>query len=88
MKKRLSARASNTSTIAGINSTIGTRSKPACQLAQAKLRTGDRSVIQDRLKLPGAWWLEENARKTLAMPVTHANGEWRTYWSRRSQGID
>lgn len=57
-------------------------------IGSGEVESGHRSVIQERLKLPGAWWLEENVRKMLALRVTRANGEWQTYWSRRSQGID
>jgi len=57
-------------------------------IGSGEIESAHRSVIQERLKLPGAWWLAENARKLLALRVTRANGEWQTYWTRRSQGID
>ena len=57
-------------------------------IGSGEIESGNRSVIQKRLKLPGAWWLEENARKMLAVRVTRANGEWHTYWKQRSQGVD
>lgn len=55
-------------------------------IGSGEIESAHRSVIQERLKLPGAWWLEENAGKMLALRVTRANGEWQTYWSQRSQG--
>lgn len=57
-------------------------------IGSGEIESAHRSVIQERLKLPGAWWLEENARKMLALRVTRANGEWQTYWTRHNQGID
>jgi hypothetical protein len=56
-------------------------------IGSGEIESAHRSVIQERLKLPGAWWLEENARKMLALRVARANGEWQTYWTRRSQGV-
>ena len=41
-----------------------------------------RSVIHQRLKIPGAWWLRENARKMLNLRTLRANeGCWDTYWA-------
>jgi hypothetical protein len=57
-------------------------------IGSGEIESAHRSVIQERLKLPGAWWLEENARKMPALRVTRANGEWQTYWTRHNQGID
>ena len=37
-------------------------------------------VIQERLKLSGCWWKEENAMSMLALRVLRANGDWDNYW--------
>ena len=42
-----------------------------------------RYVIQERLKLSGAWWKIDNADKMLALRVTRANGNWEKYWNSR-----
>ena len=43
---------------------------------------GHRHVIQARLKRSGAWWLERNARRIVALRVARANGDWSRYWDR------
>jgi len=42
-----------------------------------------RYVIQERLKLSGAWWKIDNADKMLALRVTRINGNWEKYWTSR-----
>jgi hypothetical protein len=41
-------------------------------------------VIQDRLKLAGAWWTDVNAHNMLALRTLRANEEWESYW----EGVD
>ena len=52
-------------------------------IGSGEIESGHRSVIQERLKLSGAWWAEENARKMLALRVTRTNGEWHSYWQQQ-----
>ncbi len=49
-------------------------------IGSGKIESAHRYVIQERLKLPGAWWKIENADKMLALRVTRANGNWENYW--------
>ena len=49
-------------------------------IGSGEIESGHRSVIQERLKISGAWWLEENVPKMLALRVARANGEWQSYW--------
>lgn len=56
-------------------------------IGSGEVESGHRSVIQERLKISGAWWREENAAKMLALRVTRANGEWESYWSSSRQAI-
>jgi hypothetical protein len=49
-------------------------------IGSGEIESGHRSVIQARLKLPGAWWVEENAEKMLALRIVRADGEWQAYW--------
>jgi hypothetical protein len=49
-------------------------------IGSGEIESGHKSVLQSRLKLSGAWWKKENAEKMLALRVTRANGEWRSYW--------
>lgn len=52
-------------------------------IGSGEVEGGHRHVIQDRLKLSGAWWKMENAQSMLAMRVLRANGGWEEYWSNR-----
>ena len=45
-----------------------------------EIESGNRSVIQARLKRSGAWWKEENAEKMPALRTLRASGQWETYW--------
>lgn len=49
-------------------------------IGSGEIESGNRSVLQSRLKLSGAWWTQENAEKMLALRVARVNGEWRPYW--------
>jgi uncharacterized protein UPF0236 len=49
-------------------------------IGSGEIESGNRSVLQARLKVSGAWWRAENAEKMLALRVTRANGEWQSYW--------
>ena len=42
---------------------------------------GHRHVIQNRLKLPGAWWREETVNPMLALRSLRANGHWEAFWN-------
>lgn len=54
-------------------------------IGSGEIESAHRSVIQERLKISGAWWLTENIPKMLALRVARANGEWQSYWSSYSQ---
>ena len=54
-------------------------------IGSGEIESGHRSVIQERLKITGAWWLAEHAKKMLALRVRRANGEWQAYWRQLSQ---
>lgn len=49
-------------------------------IGSGEIESGHRYVIQDRLKIAGAWWKKENAAKILALRVLRANGDWEAYW--------
>lgn len=51
-------------------------------IGSGRIESGNRSVIQRRLKLPGAWWLIENATGMLAFRVLRANGLLDYYWDK------
>jgi hypothetical protein len=49
-------------------------------IGSGEIESGIRAVIQSRLKLPGAWWLAENADAMLALKTVRVNGFWEQYW--------
>jgi len=49
-------------------------------IGSGEVESGHRSVIQQRLKIPGAWWLRENAAKMIALRINRANNDWQSYW--------
>jgi hypothetical protein len=42
-------------------------------IGSGEVESAHRYVIQDRLKIAGAWWKEDNARE---------NSDWESYWSK------
>jgi hypothetical protein len=44
-----------------------------------------RYIVQQRLKLPGAWWRAANAEHMLALRLNRANGQWDAYWAEHSK---
>jgi hypothetical protein len=50
-------------------------------IASGQVESGHGYVIQDRLKVSGAWWNLKNAGKMLGLRTLRANGDWHAYWS-------
>jgi len=50
-------------------------------IGSGEIESGHRYVLQNRLKISGAWWKMENLRKMIALRVLRANGGWEDYWS-------
>jgi hypothetical protein len=49
-------------------------------IGSGEIESAHRYVIQQRLKLPGAWWKADNVEPMLALRVVRANGDWDKYW--------
>jgi len=49
-------------------------------IGSGEIESGHRHVVQQRLKLAGAWWKEPNAEAMLGLRVGRANGLWENYW--------
>jgi hypothetical protein len=49
-------------------------------IGSGKVESGHRNVLQKRLKVPGAWWLEENAGDMIGLRIVRENGFWEDYW--------
>lgn len=52
-------------------------------IGSGRVESAHRYVIQQRLKLSGAWWKVDNAEKMLALRTTRENGDWQAYWDSR-----
>jgi len=50
-------------------------------IGSGRNESAHRYVIQERLKLSGAWWKVDNAEKMLALRVNRTNGNWEKYWN-------
>lgn len=50
-------------------------------IGSGEIESGHRHVIQQRLKLAGAWWSEAHVQPMLNLRVTRANGHWNQYWN-------
>ena len=50
-------------------------------IGSGEIESGHRHVIQQRLKLAGAWWKETHAQAMLNLRVARANNLWNSYWA-------
>ena len=50
-------------------------------IGSGEVEGGHRHVLQKRLKIAGAWWLERNAESMLQLRTVRANGDWDKYWT-------
>jgi len=53
-------------------------------IGSGEIESGNRHVIQDRLKRPGAWWAVENIQPMLSLRTLRANDNWDNYWFTQS----
>lgn len=49
-------------------------------IGSGEIESGNRSVVQKRLKIPGAWWKPRTAECMLALRCARMNGDWERYW--------
>ena len=49
-------------------------------IGSGEIESAHRYVIQERLKIPGAWWKENNAETMLVLRTVRANNNWDGYW--------
>lgn len=59
--------------------------KKELPIGSGKVESTHRSLIQKRLKKPGAWWLRENAEKIADLRTLRANGGWEFLWQQNSK---
>ena len=51
-------------------------------IGSGMIESAHRHILQDRLKLAGAWWTQENAEAMAALRVARANEEESYYWKK------
>ena len=51
-----------------------------CRSDTGEVESAHRYVIQDRLKIAGTWWKEENADYMSALRTLRINDNWDSYW--------
>lgn len=49
-------------------------------IGSGEIESAHRYIIQERLKLPGAWWSPVHIETMLALRLNRANQEWEAYW--------
>lgn len=49
-------------------------------IGSGEIESAHRYIIQERVKIAGAWWLEKNVGNILALRVARANKQWDNYW--------
>jgi len=54
-------------------------------IGSGEIESGNRSVVQKRLKIPGAWWKMDTAENMLALRCARINGDWKKYWKKVSE---
>jgi hypothetical protein len=50
-------------------------------IGSGEVESGHRHVLQKRLKIAGAWWLNGNAELMLQLRTVRANQDWDQYWA-------
>lgn len=50
-------------------------------IGSGEVESGHRHVLQNRLKIAGAWWLKSHAEIMLQLRTVRANRDWDQYWS-------
>ena len=50
-------------------------------IGSGEVESGHRHVIQQRLKIAGAWWTLPNTEVMLQLRTSRANNDWNLYWT-------
>ena len=54
---------------------------PGPPIGSGEVESGYKQVLQKRLKIAGAWWLQRHAERMLQLRTVRANGDWNKYWT-------
>lgn len=55
--------------------------KAGLPIGSGEIESGHRHVVQQRLKLAGAWWRETNLQTMLNLRIARTNQWWERYWA-------
>jgi hypothetical protein len=50
-------------------------------IGSSEVESGHKHVLQRRLKIAGAWWLQRQAKRMLQLRTVRANGDGHKYWT-------
>lgn len=53
-------------------------------IGSGEVESSHRHLLQQRLKIPGAWWKKETAADMAQLRVMRANKEWGTFWQEKA----
>jgi hypothetical protein len=53
-------------------------------IGSGEVESSHRHLLQQRLKIPGAWWKKETAADMAQLRVMRANKEWETFWQEKA----
>ena len=56
-------------------------------IGSGEIESSHRYIIQQRLKLPVAWWTPKNVDSMLALRIIRANNKWDGYWNQKRQAV-
>ncbi len=49
-------------------------------IGSGEIESAHRYIIQNRVKIQGAWWLLGNAESMISLSICRANNDWKCYW--------
>lgn len=52
-------------------------------IGSGEIESGYRYIIQNMIKITGAWWLEDNAESMANLSAHRANKNWDQYWKNK-----
>lgn len=56
-------------------------------IGSGEIESSHRTVVQKRIKIPGAWWLPETVAHMMDLRCTRLNRGWDAYWETQWAGI-
>ena len=51
-------------------------------IGSGEIESAHRYIIQNRVKITGAWWLIDNAESMINLNIHGVNNNWEDYWEK------